>query len=72
MAYTVSDETYATNRQTDTTKNIQKNLTFLAAAAAGESPTKLGIGLVIEDLQHVLAPVRLLGDLMHSFAATGR
>ena len=42
-----------TNRQT-------KNSTFLATLVAGEiGPTKLGI--VIEDLEHVLAPLKLFG-----------
>ena len=51
-----------TDRQT-------KNSTFLASPA---SPTKLGI--VIENLKQVLAPLKHLGydRLTHSFAARGR
>jgi len=48
-----------TNKQTDRQTNKQKNSTFLAATAAGEigAPPNM----VIEDLEHVLAPVKLLG-----------
>ena len=45
------------DKQTDR----QKNSTFLAAPAAGEiqAPTKLGT--VIEDLENVLTPLKLVG-----------
>ena len=41
-----------TNKQTDR----QKNSTFLAATAAGEIRASTKLGMVIEDLEHVLAP----------------
>ena len=46
-----------TNRQTDK----QKNSTFLAAPAAGEIRAPANLALVIEDLEHVLAPLKRLG-----------
>ena len=54
-----------TNRQTD--KKTQRF--WLPRRRVKWSPTKLG--MVIEDLEHVLAPLKLWG-LTHTFAARGR
>ena len=50
-----------TNSQTNKQTNKQKNSKFLAAPAASEitAPTKLG--MAIEDLEHVLAPLKFFG-----------
>jgi len=47
---------------TDRQTNRQKNSTFLATPAAGEIQAPQKLGVVIEDLQHVLAPLNLLGS----------
>ena len=40
---------------------LTKNSTFLAATAAGEIRAPTELGTVIEDLEHVVAPLKLLG-----------
>jgi len=58
-----------TNKQTDRQTNRQKTQRFWPPRRRVKSePTKHG--MVIEDFEHVLAPLKLLG-LIHSFAATG-
>jgi len=54
---TVSD----VQKRDEQTDRKTKNSTFLAAPTAGEirAPTKLG--MVVEDLEQVLAPLKLLG-----------
>jgi len=54
--------TSVTNRQTNGQTNKQKNSTFSAAPAAGEIPAPTKLGTVIEDIEHVLAPLKLLGS----------
>jgi len=38
----------------------RKNSTFLAAPDGGRNPSPTKLGMVIEDLEHVLAPLNLL------------
>jgi len=57
-----------TNKQT---ARQTESSTFLAAPAAGEIQTPPNLVVVIDDLEHVLAPLKLLG-LTHTFATRGR
>ena len=48
------------DEQTDRQTNRQKNSTFLATPAAGEILAPPKLGMVIEDLEHVLSPLKRL------------
>jgi len=56
-----------TNKQTD---KHTKNSTFFGHPGGGLNPSPIKLGMVIQDLEHVLAP-RKLGGLTHNFAARG-
>jgi len=47
-----------TNRQT----NKQTKLNVLGCPGGGGNPSPTKLGMVIEDLEHVLAPLKLLGS----------
>jgi len=40
---------------------VNQNSTFLAAPAAGEFRVPTKLGMAIENLEHILAPAKLLG-----------
>jgi len=55
-----------TNRQIDRKKRF-----WPSRRRVKSEPPPIKLGMVIEDLEHILAPRKLLGDLMHGFAAIG-
>ena len=52
----VTTEAWRTDRQTD------KKLNVFCCPAGGWNPSPAKLGMVIEDLEHVLAPLKLLGS----------
>jgi len=58
IGHTISD---VQKRDGQTNKQRDKNSTFLTAPAAGEIRAPNKLGMAIENLEHVLAPLKLLG-----------
>jgi len=53
-------------------RQTYKKLNVFGHPGGGRNPSRTKLGTVIEDLEHVLALLKLLGGLTHSFAAMGR